>query len=61
MAVLDVGAGTGAITAGIARAVGPSGTVLGIDRDETMVRLAREHHAGVANLAFELFGRPRAA
>ena len=54
MAVLDVGAGTGAITAGIAGADGPSGSVLGIDRDETMVRLAREHHAGVANLAFEL-------
>jgi len=54
MAVLDVGAGTGAITAGIARAVGPSGSVLGIDRDETMIRLAREHHATVANLAFEL-------
>jgi SAM-dependent methyltransferase len=54
MVVLDVGAGTGAITAGIARAVGPSGTVLGIDRDETMIRLAREHHAGIANLAFEL-------
>jgi SAM-dependent methyltransferase len=54
MAVLDVGAGTGAITAGIADAVAPSGTVLGIDRDETMIRLAREHHAGVANLAFEL-------
>jgi SAM-dependent methyltransferase len=28
--------------------------VLGIDRDETMIRLAREHHAGVTNLAFEL-------
>ena len=54
MAVLDVGAGTGAITAGIAGAVGPSGSVLGIDRDETMIRLAREHHAGVANLALEL-------
>jgi SAM-dependent methyltransferase len=54
MAVLDVGAGTGSITAGIARAVGPAGTVLGIDRDETMIRRAREHHAGVANLAFEL-------
>jgi len=52
MAVLDVGAGTGAITAGIARAVGPRGSVLGIDRDESMVRAARERHAGVANLAF---------
>ena len=54
MAVLDVGAGTGAISAGIACAVGPSGRVLGIDRDETMIRLARERHAGVANLTFEL-------
>jgi SAM-dependent methyltransferase len=54
MAVLDVGAGTGAITARIARAIGPSGTVLGIDRDETMIRLARERHAGIANLTFEL-------
>src|SRR5262249_26414273 len=53
MAVLDVGAGTGAITAGIARAVGPGGSVLGIDRDESMVRAARERHAGIANLAFE--------
>jgi SAM-dependent methyltransferase len=53
MAVLDVGAGTGTITAGIARAVGPRGSVLGIDRDESMVRAARERHAGIANLAFE--------
>ena len=53
MAVLDVGAGTGAITADIARAVGPSGSALGIDRDESMIRLARERHGDVANLAFE--------
>lgn len=53
MAVLDVGAGTGAITADIARAVGPSGSALGIDRDESMIRLARERHGAVANLAFE--------
>jgi ubiquinone/menaquinone biosynthesis C-methylase UbiE len=53
MAVLDVGAGTGAITADIARFVGPSGSALGIDRDESMIRLARERHGDVANLAFE--------
>ena len=53
MAVLDVGAGTGAITADIARAVGPRGSALGIDRDESMIRLARERHGDVANLAFE--------
>src|SRR5262249_61595678 len=53
MAVLDVGAGTGAITADIARAVGPHGSALGMDRDESMIRLARERHGDLANLAFE--------
>lgn len=41
MAVLDVGCGTGAITAGIARRAGPSGRVVGVDRDETLLELAR--------------------
>jgi len=37
--VLDVGCGTGAITVGMARRVGPSGRVVGIDReDEQIVR-----------------------
>lgn len=36
MHVLDVGCGTGAITAGIARAVGADGLVVGVDRDASM-------------------------
>jgi SAM-dependent methyltransferase len=53
MTVLDVGCGTGAITIGIARAVGPAGTVVGIDRDESLLEIARRDHQGVSNLRFE--------
>ncbi len=53
MSVLDVGCGTGAITAGIAKAVGPDGRVVGVDRDEVLLELARKEHAGIANLLFE--------
>ena len=44
MFVLDVGCGTGAITAGIARAVAPGGRVMGIDRDESLLEAARRDH-----------------
>jgi SAM-dependent methyltransferase len=54
MRVLDVGCGVGAIAAGIARAVGPSGSVRGIDRDEPLLAIARRDHQGVVNLSFEL-------
>ena len=40
--VLDLGCGTGHLTAEIADAVGPSGEVVGIDRSAEMVREARE-------------------
>ena len=53
MHVLDVGCGTGAITAGIARAVAPAGTVLGIDRDPSLLDRARTRHADVPGLRFE--------
>jgi SAM-dependent methyltransferase len=49
--VLDVG--TGAITSGIAKAVGPEGRAVGVDRDEGLLDLARNTHAGIANLLFE--------
>ena len=51
--VLDIGCGTGAITAGAAKAVGPHGQVVGIDRDEVLLELARTEHAMVSNLRFE--------
>jgi SAM-dependent methyltransferase len=53
MAVLDVGCGTGAITAGIARMVAPEGLVVGIDRDEPLLALARQQHQGIQNLSFQ--------
>jgi SAM-dependent methyltransferase len=52
MSVLDVGCGTGAITAGIARAVGPAGRVVGVDRDESLLAGALEQHVGVPGLDF---------
>jgi SAM-dependent methyltransferase len=52
MSVLDVGCGTGAITVDMARMVGPEGHVLGLDRDEHLLALAREEHHGISNLRF---------
>ncbi|HYO83450.1 MAG TPA: methyltransferase domain-containing protein [Bryobacteraceae bacterium] len=52
LSVLDVGCGTGAITAGIARAVGPEGRVIGLDRDEGLLERARSAHAAVSNVDF---------
>lgn len=54
MSVLDVGCGTGAITAGIAAAVGPEGSVVGLDKDGSLIAIAREQHASVPNLRFEV-------
>lgn len=53
MSVLDIGCGTGAITAGIAKAVGAGGRVVGVDRDESLLQLAREQHRDLENLRFE--------
>lgn len=49
MSVLDVGCGAGAITAGIATAVGSSGRVVGIDRDQSLLALS----PAAPNLTFE--------
>jgi ubiquinone/menaquinone biosynthesis C-methylase UbiE len=53
MAVLDVGCGTGAITRGIAEAVGPAGRVVGVDRDQGLLERARAHGSSLRNLRFE--------
>jgi ubiquinone/menaquinone biosynthesis C-methylase UbiE len=49
LSVLDVGCGTGAITAGIARAVAPAGRVVGMDRDESLLDIARREHEAIPN------------
>ncbi|HEX4758858.1 MAG TPA: methyltransferase domain-containing protein [Terracidiphilus sp.] len=54
MKVLDVGCGTGAITADIATRVGPSGSVHGIDRDATLIVIAQNSHSAIPNLTFEV-------
>lgn len=52
LSVLDVGCGTCAITVGVAKAVGPHGHVVGVDRDESLLNLARTEHALLPNLQF---------
>jgi len=51
--VLDIGCGPGAITRGIAEAVGPTGRVVGADLNSHLVDEARRTHSGVPNLNFE--------
>lgn len=52
-AVLDIGCGTGAITRGIAEAVGPAGRVAGMDVNDDLLAQARQAHADLPNLSFE--------
>lgn len=53
LSVLDVGCAGGAITVGIAKAVGPDGLVVGVDRDPSQLETARAHGMEHANLRFE--------
>jgi ubiquinone/menaquinone biosynthesis C-methylase UbiE len=50
--VLDIGCGTGGTTAELAKAVGPKGSVLGVDISEPLIGAARAQ--GLANAAFEV-------
>lgn len=55
MRVLDVGCGRGDVTLMLARLVGESGQVLGIDRDEQALAAARQRatETGCGNVSFE--------
>src|SRR2546425_10056022 len=54
LAVLDVGCGTGAITRGIAEAVGRDGRAVGVDVNAAMIEKARAAPGGVPGLSFEV-------
>ena len=54
MSVLDVGCGSGAITRGIAEAVGSRGTVVGIDVSKELIALAAASSSAQPNLSFEI-------
>lgn len=53
--VIDIGCGAGASTFAIARAVEPSGTVLGVDISLPLIKRAEERRAelGIENVTFE--------
>ncbi len=50
--VLDAGCGGGDVSRELARRVGPSGSVLGVDGDRVKIAAAMESGAGLANLRF---------
>jgi ubiquinone/menaquinone biosynthesis C-methylase UbiE len=52
MSVMDVGCGSGAITKGIADAVGKQGKVVGIDTSLELISQAKEKYKSVKNLSF---------
>jgi SAM-dependent methyltransferase len=52
--VLDVGAGFGDSAQALARLVGPSGSVLGVDISPRFVEASREEARGVDNVRFEV-------
>ena len=51
-AILDLGCGTGELSAYIAELVGPEGCVVAIDPDLTRLTLAQDANRGVRNLSF---------
>jgi ubiquinone/menaquinone biosynthesis C-methylase UbiE len=52
--VLDVGCGSGSITASIASLVGETGSVTGIDTSEHLIEIARENYSSLSNIHFEI-------
>ena len=51
-AVLDLGCGTGELSAYLAELVGPEGQVIGVDPDKQRIELARQSHNEIKNLSF---------
>ena len=51
-AILDLGCGTGELSAYVAELVGQQGKVLGVDPDIDRIKVAQESHKGVKNLSF---------
>ena len=52
-AILDLGCGTGELSAYLADLVGPEGKVIGVDPDKGRIHLARQSHSDIENLSFE--------
>ena len=50
--ILDLGCGTGELSAYLAELVGPWGKVVGVDLDKERLQLARQSYGGIKNLSF---------
>lgn len=50
--ILDLGCGTGGLSAYLAELVGPEGMVMGVDLDKERLQLARQSYGGIKNLSF---------
>lgn len=50
--ILDLGCGTGELSAYLAQLVGQDGKVVAVDPDTDRIQVAQKSHAGVKNLAF---------
>ena len=51
--ILDLGCGTGELSAYLAELVGTEGNVIGVDPDKERIQLAKETHSQIENLSFE--------
>ena len=50
--ILDLGCGTGELSAYLAELVGPKGKIIGVDPDKERIQLAKESHSQIENLSF---------
>ena len=51
--ILDLGCGTGELSAHLAELVGRDGKVVAVDPDTARVKLAQKTHGGISNLAIQ--------